>query len=140
MIIIIIIVNKTSELIMLKKSKQRDEILKILLKKNYHPTTEDIYMLVKKKLPNVGIATIYRNLEQLNRIGTVVKIDLPDGAACYDGNVEKHHHIICNECGKVNDVWLDHDITNYVNFKKVIPDYMVTGYRIDFQGKCNKCC
>ncbi len=124
---------------MIKKSKQRDEILEILSKKNYHPTAEDIYTQVKRKLPNVGIATIYRNLEQLNRMGTVLKIDLPDGAACYDGNMEKHDHIICSECGKITDVWLNHDISDYVDFKKKIPEYTVTGYSIDFQGICKKC-
>ena len=124
---------------MLKKSKQRDEILEILSEKNYHPDADELYIEVKKKLPNVGIATIYRNLEQLQRMGKIIKIDMPEGAACYDGNMEKHHHIKCNNCGKLQDVWLDKEIFKVSDINKIIPNYKVMGYAINFQGLCNNC-
>lgn len=123
----------------MRKSRQREEIKKVLMKKNYHPTAEEIYGEVRKSLPGVGIATIYRNLEQLRRSGSVVKIDLHHGAACYDGNVEKHYHIICQDCGRMQDVWIGEGLESHVDMKKAIPDYTVYGYRIDFTGICRDC-
>ncbi len=124
---------------MQRKSKQREGILRVLSVKNYHPTAEDIFEKMKKEFPGLGIATVYRNLDQLNGDGKIVKINIPGDSAHYDGNVEEHYHIICMKCGKIEDVWLDLNLEEHVDFKKAVPDFTVTGYRIDFNGICRDC-
>lgn len=124
---------------MKKKSKQRDGIIEILSKKNYHPTAEEIYLELKKKLPNVGIATVYRNLEQLIRDEKIVKIDIPEGAARYDGNIVRHYHIRCTHCGVVRDVWMDLDLLSQIETEKFAPGFTIEGYSINIWGLCREC-
>jgi len=120
-------------------SKQRNGILEILSQKNYHPGAEEIYSRLKKKFPKLGIATVYRNLEQLAAAGAIVKINMAGEAARYDGFPEKHYHITCTVCGKVEDVWYDFGLMEKIDFRQMIPDFEVTEYFIDFQGRCRDC-
>lgn len=145
--IIIIIILKLTEIIasreliiiMFKKSKQRDGVLKVLSKKNYHPTVEEIYEVMKKKFHNIGIATVYRNIEQLIQMGKIAKIDIPGGPSQFEGHLEEHFHIKCTECGKVSDVWLDYKLEDHIEINTAIPGYKLSGYKIDFWGTCNIC-
>ncbi len=120
-------------------SKQRNGILDLLSQKNYHPGAEEIYLRLKKKFPGLGIATVYRNLEQLTAAGIIVKINIPGEAARYDGFTEKHYHITCTTCGRVEDLWYDFQIMEKNNFRRIVPDFEVTGYSLDFQGRCRSC-
>jgi len=111
----------------------------VLMKKNFHPTAEEIYDVLKKDFPCIGIATVYRNLDQLARSGTVIKIENPDGAARYDGNPEKHYHIKCLQCGRIDDVWTDIDINKHINLKKIVRGFNVLEVIISFAGICDEC-
>ena len=91
------------------------------------------------KYPNVGIATIYRNLEQLSTNNTIVKLNINKDIAHYDGNIEPHFHIICSKCGKIEDVWFDHDLMENTNLKKILPNFEVLSYNIDMTGICKDC-
>jgi len=125
--------------IMIRKSEQREEIFKILSVKNYHPTAEEIYLEVKKVMPQVGIASIYRNIEQLVGLNKIVKIDLGKSSARFDGNTEEHYHIICQKCGDIQDVFLDLNLDNYYKDKNYFNNYQVWGHKIIFQGLCLAC-
>jgi len=122
-----------------RKSIQRDAILKVLDKKNYHPSVNEIYDILRINFPTVSLATIYRNVEQLCRMGKINQVAIGDGPAKYDGNTQKHTHIICQKCGKIEDIWIDMKIEDHINFKDKIPNFIVTSYEIDFYGICNKC-
>jgi len=137
-IIIIIIVSQRG-VSMERMSKQRNGILEILSQKNYHPGAEEIYSRLKKRFPKLGIATVYRNLEQLTAAGVIVKINMAGEAARFDGFPEKHYHITCTVCGRVEDVWCDFKLMEKNNFRQIIPDFEVTEYSIDFQGRCRSC-
>ena len=122
-----------------RNSKHRNVILKVLSPKNFHPTVGEMFAIIKKNFPKISLGTIYRNVEQLNRMGKIVKIEIGSGSARYDGNVERHFHIRCNHCGKVSDVWLDGDIDGQIVQKNDIKDFAITGYKIDFFGICKSC-
>mgnify|MGYP001554520555 CR=1 FL=1 len=122
-----------------RNSKQRDAILSVLSKKNYHPTVDDIYAIVKKDFPKISIATVYRNVEQLCRMNKIWRINEGSSHARYDGNIERHYHISCPECGSVDDVWLPERLENLIEIEKVIPEYSEINYNIEFKGICKKC-
>ncbi len=88
----------------MKYSKQREQILETLRNNCIHPTAEQVYSLVKPELPNISLATVYRNLNQLAENGTILKIDSLDGTAHFDYCREQHYHFICTKCNKVYDV------------------------------------
>ncbi len=122
-----------------KSSKQRDGIYSLFGKKNYHPTVDDLYDIIKKDFPNISLATVYRNLDQLTQMGKILKIDIPNQPARYDGNIEEHYHIRCKDCGYIEDVWLDFDLSDKLNPKKAFPNFELVEYDINFIGTCSKC-
>lgn len=86
-----------------KHSKQRDEIYTELCSRSDHPSAEDIYFKLKPQIPNLSIATVYRNLSQLCEDGLAQRIDT-GSVVRFDGNAAGHTHIVCTRCGAVADI------------------------------------
>jgi len=114
-----------------------------------HPSAEDIYMKVHAEYPAVGLTTVYRTLDILERMGIVSKFDFGDGRARYERSEKSaggshHYHMICTHCGRVIDygdaaeaerVFLD-------NVRKRISKkygFKMTGYIMQFYGLCEGC-
>ena len=70
-------------------------ILEELQKLRTHPTAAKLYAIVRRRMPKISLGTVYRNLELLNQMGMVRKLDFSGGEARYDGNVEDHDHLRC---------------------------------------------
>lgn len=122
-------------------TKQRVIILEELRTVRTHPTAEDIFEMVKKKLPSISLATVYRNLDFLEKDGQILKLQYKDqdSKSHYDGFPTPHYHLICKNCGTVVDV----DDCNCVlmDAKKLSKKY---GFNIDptsieIMGTCQKC-
>lgn len=92
---------------MKKHSMQRDLIVNSLKNRIDHPTAEILYLDLKKQMPEIGIATVYRNLQNLLKEGKIIKIKTKDNVDRYDGNIEKHIHFECSKCGKLLDIFLE---------------------------------
>ncbi len=88
----------------MKYSKQREIILETLQKNAMHPTADMVYSILHVQYPNISLATVYRNLNQLTQTGVIRKLDGLDGSARFDHNTHKHHHFICAKCHRVYDV------------------------------------
>ncbi len=118
-------------------TKQRQVILEELKKVTTHPTADEVYMMVKSKLPKISIATVYRNLEELNKSGFVLKIESAGSQKRFDANPKPHIHIKCLECSKVSDIWDDFEIPS--NYKNLNTDFTILGYEFILYGICGKC-
>lgn len=88
---------------MTNKSKQRDCIIRVLKNTKSHPTAEWVYAKVREEIPNISLGTVYRNLGQLVDKGEIIKIQGVFEKDRYDGNNNRHSHLICNQCGSVVD-------------------------------------
>ncbi|MBU1018941.1 MAG: transcriptional repressor [Patescibacteria group bacterium] len=89
-------------------TKQRQIILEEICKVCCHPTAEDVFKLVRKRLPDIGVATVYRNLDFLEKNGYIIRLKSLcgcSGKARYDGNCNGHIHLICTCCGEVCDIF-----------------------------------
>lgn len=87
---------------------QRQAILEYLYQSNSHPTAEEIFKAISKQDSNFGSlspATIYNNLKVLKKYNLVKEIYSQNGIARYDGNMDLHHHLLCNCCGKITDFY-----------------------------------
>ena len=83
-------------------TRQRRVILQELQKVTTHPTADQVYDMVRKKLPRISLATVYRNLDLLAQDGLISKLD--GGAQLrFDGNPADHYHIRCTRCQRVDD-------------------------------------
>jgi len=87
----------------MRTSRKRDLILQTVRENRIHGTAEQIYDLVKKEMPEIGIATVYRNLHTLAEQGLILKLSVKDGDR-FDGCIDEHSHLICNCCGKMFDI------------------------------------
>ena len=85
-------------------SRQRELIYNALMNTQSHPTAETIYKQLRVDVPKLSLATVYRNLKQLESAGLIVAIETNQGSVHYDADVSTHGHFICEECGKIIDV------------------------------------
>jgi Fe2+ or Zn2+ uptake regulation protein len=84
-------------------TKQRAAILRAL-GDGQHLSAETILERVRSELPGVSLGTIYRTLDILRGIGLVQLFSHAGGAAKYEAALEKHHHLVCTECGELRNV------------------------------------
>jgi len=90
----------------LKYTKQRELILETIYNNRGHFTPEDIYNLIKRDFPEVkvGIATIYRTLTLLESGGIVTSISFGAQGKRYEFGLGEHHdHLVCLECGEIEE-------------------------------------
>ena len=96
-----------------------------------------IYKNIKDYYPNISLTTVYRTLETFEKHGLISVVNQLYNAARYDANLEPHHHIVCVECKKIEDVY-DSSV-NHKNIDSNIEDYEVVGYSVLFNGICSDC-
>jgi Fur family transcriptional regulator, peroxide stress response regulator len=84
-------------------TNQKQLILNYLQSVKTHPTTEEVFIAVKKKLPKISLATVYRNLELFSKKGLAQKIQ--GETKRFDGDISDHQHFVCDDCGKVFDIF-----------------------------------
>ena len=119
-------------------SRQREIILETLKSNVVHPTAEYLYAILKAKAPNISLATLYRNLNQLADNGVIRKIDGLEAPSHYDHNTHEHYHFICDECKRVFDVSSD-VAPNIVQKTEEELGFIVKKHDIIFNGICRDC-
>lgn len=129
----------------LKVTNQRIMVLKALAESpGQHLTTEEVYDLVKKGSPEIGLATVYRTTQVLLDLELIDKINLDDGFVRYEishkgqDGTHHHHHLICLECGKVYS--FEDDLLE--KLEKRIEDTMsfsVVDHEVKLYGYCKEC-
>lgn len=117
---------------------QRQTILETVLDLDDHPTADQIYEIVERKIPSVSRTTVYRALENLAHMGLITKACHPGSAVRYDRRVEIHHHLICLRCGGITD------ITDAALDSLNLPDtsgfgFEVQDFRVQLRGICRRC-
>ena len=121
-----------------RKNYKRDRILELLRQVTCHPTAEWIYLQLKSEMPEISLATVYRNLEQLYTSGDIQKIEGDDKITHYDGNSHPHFHLGCTGCNKIFDIPAEYIDLPVEGIIKSAP-FEVTGYTVSFRGICPDC-
>jgi Fur family peroxide stress response transcriptional regulator len=79
-----------------------------LMEHRGHPTAAEIFEAVNRVDPRSSRATTYNNLRDLVQAGLVREVAVEGRAARFDAKDMRHHHFICDRCGKVEDLeWYD---------------------------------
>jgi Fe2+ or Zn2+ uptake regulation protein len=89
-------------------TSQRIVIHRALREADRHVTAEEVLASVSGQLPNVSLPTVYATLDLFQRLGIVRRVSAGDGAVLYDPRAEPHHHLVCRNCGGVED--LEHEL------------------------------
>jgi Fur family ferric uptake transcriptional regulator len=96
---------------------------------------------IDRRLPEVGRATVYRALDQLESLGLVQKVDLAGEAAGYervDPEGPHHHHIVCDRCGRVV-AFEDEGLERAIVALAKRPDFKVSSHEVTLRGECSRC-
>ncbi|MGB5686457.1 MAG: transcriptional repressor [Candidatus Electrothrix sp.] len=123
---------------MVRLTTQRQILLEELSKVNSHPTACELYEIIRKRLPRIGLGTVYRNLELMADSGMILKLELGGAQKRFDATTDPHYHIRCSACGKLEDITVDVQ-------KKIMEDaaektsYTILGHNVEFTGKCPAC-
>lgn len=122
----------------LRMTRQRRVILETLRENNIHPSADEVYEMVRQKLPRVSLGTVYRNLEILSELGEIQKLELSGSLMRFDGVPEKHYHIRCINCDRLDDAPLG-SLDNIEEKLLGATEYKVMGHRLEFMGLCPDC-
>ncbi|MEY8415354.1 Fur family transcriptional regulator, ferric uptake regulator [Tissierella praeacuta DSM 18095] len=126
-----------------KLTTQRRAILNTIVD-NYeeHLSCDEIYNIVKKKYPDLGIATVYRTLQLFEKLNIVYKLNFDDGCSRYelstDSENHHHHHLVCLNCGKVTEVKLDllEALEEEIESEG---QFTIVDHNVKFYGYCSEC-
>jgi len=121
-----------------RMTHQRQVLLDEIRKVKTHPTADEVYDLVRKRLPRISLGTVYRNLEILSARGLIQRIGPPSQQMRFDGDTKDHYHLRCVSCGRVEDgpmISVD-DLEDAVRNQS---DYSIVGHRLEFMGICPAC-
>ena len=113
-------------------TSQRKIILDYLKSVKTHPSTEEVYLAVKQKLPQISLGTVYRNLKKLKEEGEIQEVF--GEVSHYDGDISPHAHFICERCKKIFDIFGEFNVP-----KKKIKVGEVRNYQLYYYGICKKC-
>lgn len=86
---------------------QRKMILSVIQSACYHPTAEQIFSLVKKRLPAISMGTVYRNLDILTQQGEIHRIDIPGEPVRFDADRKNKAYFVCKNKGVIYDLKID---------------------------------
>lgn len=121
-----------------RMTNQRRVILEEVRKVNTHPTADEVYEMVRKRLPRISMGTVYRNLEILSTLGLIQRIGPATAQMRFDGTTKNHYHIRCIRCGRVDDAPVQ-PVQNIENTIRESSDYTIVGHRVEFIGICPAC-
>jgi len=88
--------------------------------------------------PGVSRATVYRVLETLVEMGLARRVEHVGPAARFDGNLRRHHHLVCSQCASISDVE-DAGLRLRVPASLSGGDFRIASYTVNFQGRCARC-
>lgn len=122
----------------LRMTRQRRVILEELRKVKTHPSADEIYEIVRKRLPRISLGTVYRNLEKLSESGDIQKLEPGCSLKRFDGDPTDHCHIRCVRCDRIADAPMAPDLE--IDLARVnSTDFEIIGHRLEFLGVCPIC-
>lgn len=122
-----------------KYSRQREEIKHYLSMRKDHPTADNVYMAIRKQIPNISLGTVYRNLTFLADSGEIARLRVGDGVDHFDYDTSPHYHFVCSECGSVTDLNME-SIDSILDIAGADFEGQINGYVTYFYGTCGNCC
>jgi len=124
-----------------KVTPQRLAILEVLAEnQGEHLSAEQIFMMVKRRMPNIGMATVYRTLELLAGVGVLHKTSFDEGRFRYEfreADRHRHHHLVCLGCGSIAEI--EEDLLYQLEREVERKGFKVVDHSLVIYGKCVKC-
>ena len=120
-----------------RNTKQLKVVWDAIKDDNSHPTADQVYERVRKKLPAISLGTVYRNLQKLVADEKLQVLAL-GRLQRFDSLVERHQHFICERCKRVYDVFIEEQ-SEIKPAKLPHEGFKVTSHQLAFYGTCKHC-
>ena len=121
----------------MRMTRQRRLLLGELRSCHGHPTADDLYAALRRKMPSISLGTVYRNLEVLSQAGLIRRLDLGGGQMRFDGRLDRHDHLRCVQCGAIRD--LEGKSLAHLMAEVDAHGFKILGYTLEFEGICRAC-
>ena len=120
-----------------RMTRQRMVILEELRKVRTHPTADELYSMVRVRMPRISLGTVYRNLDFLTESKEILKLESAGSIRRFDGDTRPHQHVRCLVCGKVGDVMPSLPSPSVEGV--AVEGFRVTSARVEYEGICDEC-
>jgi Fur family transcriptional regulator, peroxide stress response regulator len=117
---------------------QRQVLYEVMREMNGHPSPEEVYARVKRKIPSISLATVYKNIHLFVESGVFRKMSMHHGSVRVEMNDEAHHHLVCSKCKAIADID-EEALGTLLKRKKLADGFLVERYAVDVIGLCAKC-
>jgi Fe2+ or Zn2+ uptake regulation protein len=122
-----------------RNTKQKTFIRSALKSVRTHPTAEAVHEMIAKDCPEIGIATVYRNLNRLSESGIIRRISVNNSPDRFDGDLTPHYHLCCDECGRFDDFFDDRSQDTLRKFVEDESGFSLSRQETVFYGLCPNC-
>jgi Fur family ferric uptake transcriptional regulator len=122
----------------IRMTPQRRVILEELRLLGGHPTAREVFDRVRRRLPRISLATVYRNLDAFARQGVIRTLEPGCAERRYDGDLDEHYHLCCIRCGRM----VDAPMARLEGLEEALGDaggFEIVGHRLEFKGICPAC-
>jgi len=116
----------------IQPSAQRVAVADYVLYTDEHPSADRVFARVRKSLPVLSRATVYNTLNLLVKKGLLRELVLSEGKIVFDPKLERHHHFVDDQTGRISDVpW------EALEVKKVatLDEFDVAEYQVVLRGR-----
>lgn len=116
---------------------QRRTIFEVLEGVTHHPSAEQVHEEVRRRLPDVSLATVYKTLKELVQMGEIQELNYHGDRSRFDPRVDAHSHLKCRRCGRLADVDLD-----FGHLKLSVEHshgFNIERHEVVFHGVCGDC-
>jgi len=120
----------------LKVTPQRQLIFRLMHDNETHPTADSLFATASDMMPGISLRTVYQTLTDLASMGEIRMIDVGTGAGRFDPNTDDHHHVVCEGCGEVRDVYVEGSDALSV---RGLDGFTVSHTAILFNGTSSRC-
>ena len=117
---------------------QRQVLYEVMKTMHGHPSPEEVYAKVKKKVPAISLATVYKNIHLFVESGVFSKVSMHHGSLRVEMNDEAHHHMVCSKCKGITDIG-EKELGLVAKRDKLPGGFLVERYAVDVIGICAKC-
>ncbi|MCB0999689.1 MAG: transcriptional repressor [Acidimicrobiales bacterium] len=122
----------------LKVTPQRLALFRLLHDNGSHPSAEALHLAASASMPGISLRTVYQTLSDLVAMGELRQMQLCAGSARFDPNVDDHHHLLCDRCQSVRDVYVD-GLGAVTVDAAAFGGFRVRATDLVFRGLCAEC-
>ncbi len=125
----------------LRRGGARQAVVEHLGKQRCCLSAQEIFDGVRAEGGRVGIASVYRAVDQLADLRLVQRVDIGDGVARYEpahAGADHHHHLVCDDCGKV-EAFSDPALEQAIERVAGTRGYDMDAHEVVLHGACGDC-